>query len=84
MKLISCHIDNFGTLSNLDREFVPGENVIMEDNGSGKSTFAAFLRVMFFGFEGGLKRDVLDNERKRFQPWQGGAYGGRVSTGRGA
>ncbi len=79
MKLISCHIDNFGTLSNLDREFVPGENVIMEDNGSGKSTFAAFLRVMFFGFEGGLKRDVLDNERKRFQPWQGGAYGGRVT-----
>ncbi len=79
MKLISCHIDNFGTLSNLDREFVPGENVIMEDNGSGKSTFAAFLRVMFFGFEGDRKHDVLDNERKRFQPWQGGAYGGRVT-----
>ena len=35
MKLISCHIDNFGTLSDLDREFVPGENVILEDNGSG-------------------------------------------------
>ena len=79
MKLISCHIDNFGTLSNLDREFDPGENVILEDNGSGKSTFAAFLRVMFFGFEGDRKHDVLDNERKRFAPWQGGAYGGRVT-----
>lgn len=79
MRLISCHIDNFGALHDRDIQFDPGENVILEDNGSGKSTFAAFLRVMFFGLEGDRKHDVLENERKRFQPWQGGAYGGRVT-----
>ena len=78
MRLISCHIDNFGTLHDRDREFLPGENVILEENGSGKSTFAAFLRVMFFGFEGDRKHGTLENERKRYTPWQGGTYGGRL------
>ena len=78
MRLISCHIDNFGTLHDRDREFLPGENVVLEENGSGKSTFAAFLRVMFFGFEGDRKHGALDNERKRFAPWQGGTYGGSL------
>ena len=36
-------------------------------NGSGKSTFAAFLRVMFYGFSGETKRSELENERKFFK-----------------
>lgn len=35
MKLISCHIENFGRLSDYDIGFNAGTNVICEDNGFG-------------------------------------------------
>ena len=78
MRLISCHIDNFGKLQDLDILFDTGQSVIYEENGWGKSTLAAFLKVMFFGFDNEGKHDSLLNERKRYQPWQKGIYGGRV------
>ena len=34
MRLISCHIENFGKLHELDIDFDPGERVIFEENGS--------------------------------------------------
>ena len=57
MRLISCHIENFGKLHELDIDFDPGESVIFEENGWGKSTLAAFIRIMFYGFENEGKRD---------------------------
>lgn len=78
MRLIGCHIENFGKLQDLTVEFTDGCQVFREPNGWGKSTLAVFLRVMFYGFEGETKRKDLENERKRFQPWQGGVYGGSV------
>lgn len=81
MRLISCHIENFGKLSDETFKFgaASGLNVICKDNGWGKSTFAAFIKVMFFGFDNEGKRNELENERKRFKPWQGGVYGGQVT-----
>ncbi len=76
MKFISCHIENFGKLSDFSFEFSEGTNVICEKNGWGKSTFAAFIRAMFYGLEGGRKRNHLENERKKYKPWQGGVFGG--------
>lgn len=78
MRLLSCHIENFGKLHEFDMDFDNGLNVICEDNGWGKSSLAAFLKVMFYGFAGDAKRSISDNERKRFKPWQGGTYGGRI------
>ncbi|MCR4605303.1 MAG: AAA family ATPase [Eubacterium sp.] len=78
MKLISCHIQNFGKISDLSLDFSDGLNSIREDNGWGKSTLGAFIRAMFYGFEGERKRDVLENERKRYKPWQGGVFGGSL------
>ncbi len=78
MKLISCHIQNFGKLHDLTYEFDPGVNVINEENGFGKSTLAAFIKVMFFGFDNEKSRDGLVNERKRYMPWQTGPYGGSI------
>ena len=43
MKLRSCHIDNFGKLSDLHLEFQDGVNLFHEPNAWGKSTLAAFL-----------------------------------------
>lgn len=79
MKLISCHIENFGKLHDFSIDFTDKENVICEENGWGKSTFAAFIRAMFYGLEGERKRSLEENERKRYTPWQGGAFGGRIT-----
>lgn len=78
MRLLSCRIENFGKLKDLSLKFSQGCNVIRQDNGWGKSTLAAFIKVMLYGFEEEKSRDGLKNERKRYRPWQGGVYGGRL------
>ena len=79
MKLISCHIENFGRLHRLDCSFSDGLNMICRENGWGKSTFAAFLCAMLYGLPAARKKSPEDNERHRYRPWQGGAYGGRLT-----
>lgn len=78
MRLISCYIENFGKMSDVSFNFRQGLNVICQDNGWGKSTLAAFIKAMLYGFEDEKSRDELKNERKRYKPWQGGVYGGRL------
>lgn len=79
MKIVRCYIENFGKLREQEIEFKDGLNVINEKNGVGKTTLAAFIKVMFFGFASEGKRSELENERKRYQPWQGGVYGGQLT-----
>lgn len=79
MKFISCHIENFGTLHNYDTDFSDGANIICEENGWGKSTFAAFVRAMFYGLDGKGKKSIEANERMRYKPWQGGVFGGSIT-----
>lgn len=79
MRLIACHIENFGKLRELDYTFHDGVNVIHEENGWGKTTFAAFIKAMFYGMPSTTKRSVLENERKKYLPWQGGSYGGNLT-----
>lgn len=78
MNIIKCHIENFGKLHNFDYEFSKGLNIINEKNGWGKSTFATFIKAMFFGFDSSNKRSVSENERKKYYPWQGGKFGGNL------
>lgn len=79
MRLIQCHIENFGKLRDVSFSFDKNCQVICEENGWGKTTLATFLRVMFFGFNNEGKRDEADNERKHYMPWQKGNYGGSVT-----
>lgn len=79
MRLIRCHIENFGKLHDCTIDFEKGANVICEENGWGKSTLAAFIRAMFYGLEGERKRSIEENERKRYTPWQGGVFGGQLT-----
>ena len=71
MKLLSCHIENFGKLSGFSYVFEDGLNVLLEENGWGKSTF--------YGCEGENRRSEDSNERLRYRPWAGGTYGGSVT-----
>ena len=77
MKLLKCHIENFGKLSNFDYIFENGLNTIKEVNGFGKTTYASFIKAMFYGME--VKRNTKALiDRKKYMPWQGGAYGGNI------
>lgn len=78
MKLLACHIENFGKLSNLSMNFTDGINVINESNAWGKSTLAAFFKAMFYGFEAKKETGAFDKERVLYRPWQGGAFGGEL------
>lgn len=78
MRILSCHIENFGKFQDYSINFCDGANIICEENGWGKSTFAAFIQAMFYGFEGERKRSLEENERKRYKPWQGGVFGGQL------
>lgn len=78
MRLVSCYIENFGKLHRFSYDFQEGLNVICEENGWGKTTLAAFLKAMFYGMECTTKHKLEENERKKYLPWNGGAYGGNL------
>lgn len=78
MYLRKCYIENFGKLNGFEYEFSEGLNVINELNGWGKSTFATFIKAMFYGFDSSNKKAVSENERKKYYPWQGGKFGGNL------
>ncbi len=78
MELKSCYITGFGRLRDYSYEFKPGLNQIIEENGWGKSTFATFLKAMFYGMEYSSRKKSL-TEREHYQPWDGGIYGGSLT-----
>ena len=84
MKLLSCHIENFGKLRDFTYYFEDDLSVLFAENGWGKSTLAAFLKVMFYGFDGENRRNGDGNERLRYRPWSGGVYGGSVTFSSGS
>lgn len=79
MKLLNCHIVNFGCLSDRSYTFRDGLNVLYAENGSGKSTLTVFLKAMLYGLTTPGKNDIVGSERKRYAPWNGGKFGGSLS-----
>lgn len=78
MQLVQCHIENFGKLHDFNYTFTDGLNSLPAANGWGKSTLATFIKAMFYGLPVTTKKDLDENERKKYQPWQGGNYGGNL------
>ena len=83
MKLLRCHIENFGRITDTDIEFGDGITPFMLGNGEGKSTFAEFLTAMLYGME--TQRDTAASKgeskiinRTIFYPFSGGVYGGTL------
>ena len=68
MKLIKCYVSAFGKLKDFSYDFTSGLNTVKEDNGWGKSTFATFIKAMFYGLNDS-KRSVAENERIKYRPW---------------
>lgn len=78
MRLISCHIENFGALENLDIKFNKNMNSYCKENGVGKTTLATFIKAMFYGFE--KKKSLEFPDRLHYFPFKGGNinYGGNL------
>lgn len=77
MKIVKLSIHSFGRLKNLDLDLAEGFQLFYGPNEYGKSTIMAFIRAMFYGFSGG-GRQVANNERKRYMPWDGQRMGGSI------
>ncbi len=72
MKLISLHIHCFGKLRNVDINFCDGVNVISKNNSFGKTTLAAFIRAMLYGFKYNstkLSTGERGTDVSRWLPW---------------
>ncbi|MDD4700317.1 MAG: hypothetical protein PHV07_08735, partial [Oscillospiraceae bacterium] len=79
MKIIECYIENFGRLHQFSFKFNDRLNTINELNGWGKTTFSTFIRAMFYGMEATrTKKNLEDDERRKYKPWQGGNFGGYI------
>lgn len=79
MKIVKLHIENFGKLSNFDLSFSSGLNQFIHENGWGKSTLCAFIKAMFYGLEAKGRKKDYQSERSKFEPWQGGKFGGNMT-----
>lgn len=78
MKLTKIAVENFGKLQNFMMEPTDGIHLFRQENGWGKTTLAVFLKAMLFGLPASTKRSLDENERKKYTPWQGGAFGGSL------
>ena len=69
-------IKSFGRLSDMTLEFSERVNVIEGENESGKSTIAAFIRYMLYGFTDGEGQEL--GERKKRISWKTGKAEGSM------
>lgn len=79
MRLTECYIENFGIYREYSTKFNTGLNCRLSENGSGKTTLTAFIAAMLYGMPETRKQSLSENERKKYMPWQGGAYGGSLT-----
>lgn len=79
MKLIACHIENYGKISDADYDFKETITQFCNDNGYGKTTLASFLKAMFYGLPSYRSNSKDFNDRKHFYPFNGGKFGGNVT-----
>ncbi len=63
---------SFGALENAELRLEKGLNIIEGENESGKSTWCAFMRTMFYGINTAEKDKAgFMADKNRFKPWSG-------------
>ena len=76
MQLTKCHVQDFGKLHDVTLDFKSGLNTINQPNGWGKSTLADFVKAILFGLNTTTKRDLDQNDRLKYLPWNKTKFGG--------
>ena len=79
MKLLSCHVENFGKIKNQDYDFSNPITAIYKENGAGKSTLASFIKAMFYGLESYKINSMDFCDRQHYYPFDGGNFGGNIT-----
>ncbi len=79
MKLLTCHVENFGKLSKVDYNFNSEITCFLEENGAGKTTLASFIKAMFYGLESYKINSTDFCDRQHFYPFNGGNFGGNLT-----
>ncbi len=72
-------IKSFGLITDMTLEFSANINVIEGQNEAGKSTIAAFIKYMLYGFEGVETDDVVSERKKRIN-WDTGRAEGSMTV----
>jgi exonuclease SbcC len=81
MKIERIFIEQFGKHQDLELDFGPNFNLLLGPNESGKSTVLTFILAALYGLDSYTgKKDLQRNERSRFRPWSGPAYGGYLEV----
>ena len=83
MIIEKINVKSFGMLRDMSMEFSDSVNVIEGQNEAGKSTLAAFIKYMLYGFEGVDSEDNISERRKRVNWDTGRAEGSMVVRVRG-
>ena len=74
----------FGKLDNRTLDLAPGLNIVTGSNESGKSTWSAFIRAMFFGISTREKAKAgYLPDKEKYRPWSGSPMYGRMELVRG-
>lgn len=72
-------ITSFGRLKNVTITPTKGLNILTAPNEAGKSTVAAFIKYIFYGFAGGRKQSISENEKLLYTPWGKTAVSGGIT-----
>ena len=79
MIIEKINIKSFGMLRDMSMEFSDSVNVIEGRNEAGKSTLAAFIKYMLYGFEGVDSEEGISERRKRIN-WDTGRAEGSMTV----
>ncbi len=79
MIIEKINIKSFGMITDMTFEFSSGINIIEGQNEAGKSTIAAFIKYMLYGFDNRDEKD-MPSERKRRLNWATGVAQGSMNV----
>ena len=79
MTIEKIEIKSFGQLTNMVLEFSDKINIIEGQNEAGKSTIAAFIKYMLYGFEATEGKDDVGERKKRIN-WDTGIAQGTMNV----
>ena len=80
MIIESINIKSFGMITDMSMSFSDDINVIVGHNESGKSTIAAFIKYMLYGFANEPSSEDAPDERERRLNWNNGTAQGTMTV----
>ncbi len=78
MKINKLVISSFGKLKDIGITLDERVTVVTGKNEAGKSSIASFIKYMLYGFSGSRSKDLSENEKLKYMPWEGDSCSGEL------